>query len=162
MTLMVIRLCWTNIRKMKYYSVSIKEIVNASREQFWNVLANRFGEISQLSNGVKDSKYISDQKEGVGTTRHCVFPNKGFAKEEVTIWEEPEEFEFQILDTSMPMEKGGKLNFKLKPISGEQSEVNVFGTFRLKKMAFLSPLLKPILKKIIRQMISDIEFEAIK
>lgn len=144
---------------MKYYSVTYKKDLNCNSEIFWSVLAKRFGDIGEISKGVLWSKYLTEEHEGIGTTRYCELPRNGFMKETVTKWNEPNEFEFEILESSMPMEKGGKLNFKVEQLGSENIRIQVLGTFRLKRLGLLSPLLKPALLKIIKRMINDFENE---
>ena len=144
---------------MKYYTVNFEKVIKSNEQSFWKLIAKRFGEIGEISKGVIRSKYVTDKREGIGTTRYCELPRNGFMKEAVTIWEEPNELEFEILESSIPMEKGGKLNFKMKPLEGEKLQIKVYGTFRLKTFGFLSPLLKPVLLKIIKDMLNDFENE---
>ncbi|MEP2772426.1 MAG: SRPBCC family protein [Fulvivirga sp.] len=142
---------------MEYYSVTYEQTINASQVKVWNILANRFGEIGSISDSIKNSVYVDNIKEGIGTKRHCKLSPFGYAVETVTIWNEPNEFEFEIEETSMPMEKGGKLHFDLISLSDTQTKILVNATFRLKVVGFLSPLMKPMLLKIIKTMLSDFE-----
>lgn len=148
-----------NFTIMKFYQVDFEKTIKASKADIWHVLAERFGDIGNISRNVLRSEYISEKHSGVGTTRYCELPKNGFLKESVTKWDALDEFEFEIQESSMPMEKGGKLNFKLTEKAPDQTKIRVAATFRLKYLPFLSPLLKPMMLKIISGMLKDFEKE---
>jgi len=142
---------------MKYYKVNYSTVIKTSKERLWTLMAERFGEIAKFSKSVEKSEYGSDQRAGVGTSRYRRLSNDGFIKETITIWEEHKEFEFEIEETTMPVENGSRINFKFSSQNGKTTNVNVEGIYRLKHLPFLSPVIKPMMLRTIREMISDFE-----
>ncbi len=141
----------------KQYPVDHTSTIPAPRTRVWHELAVRFGEIDQISPGVIESMYVTDQTEGVGTTRRCTLERDGFMLERVTVWEAPERFELVIDDTSMPMDPGAVLTFTLSETGPEHTEVRVDGTYRIAKVGFLSPLARPMFAKTIASILGDLE-----
>ncbi|MFT4601345.1 MAG: carbon monoxide dehydrogenase subunit G [Arenicella sp.] len=72
--------------------------INASKQEVWNAIAN-FGDICHASPGVLKSHVTSEQKDGVGATRHCDFAMNGAtAEERITKWNEGESLTIEVYD----------------------------------------------------------------
>ncbi|MEM7738631.1 MAG: hypothetical protein AAF267_22905 [Deinococcota bacterium] len=126
-----------------------------SKQQLWQVLAERFGEIGEISAGVVSSSILTDTKAGVGTTRYCQLPNRGFMQERVTVWQEETTFAFEIERSSLPLEAGATLTFHLYALNLAMTKVIVSGEYRLKRVAWLSPLFHSILRHVIKTMLHE-------
>ena len=73
-------------------------VVNAPREQVWNVLAD-FGNVYKVSPGVKHSHSTSEAPNGEGATRHCDLSLMGATVEErITRYEAPSLMEIDIYE----------------------------------------------------------------
>lgn len=76
--------------------------INAPLEKVWNVLADL--EAVQYYNPlVVQTRYTSDNREGVGASRHCDFKPKGFSQERVTDWIPRQLLGMEVVDSSFPM-----------------------------------------------------------
>jgi len=76
--------------------------INASPEQVWRVLAN-LEDVQHYNPLVAKTKYITDNKEGVGSARYCDFKPKGFSKERVTDWIPNKLLGMEVVESSFPM-----------------------------------------------------------
>ncbi|MEM9650641.1 MAG: SRPBCC family protein [Actinomycetota bacterium] len=137
-------------------TVTYTTTINATPTAVWHVLAERFGEIDQISDGVAHSRYLTEQTEGVGTARRCDLADGGFMEERVTTWDPPSGFALVIDATSMPMEPGAELTFTLSPVAAG-TDVRVDGTYRLAKLGWLSGLVKPMFRRTIAAILADLE-----
>ncbi|MCI0694137.1 SRPBCC family protein [candidate division KSB1 bacterium] len=76
--------------------------INAAPEKVWNVLANL--EAVQYYNPlVAKTRYTSENREGVGASRHCDFKPKGFSKERITDWIPARLLGMEVVESSFPM-----------------------------------------------------------
>ncbi|MEM6428870.1 MAG: SRPBCC family protein [Deinococcota bacterium] len=130
--------------------------LDVSKQQLWQVLAQRFGEIGEISAGVVSSSYLTDTTTGIGTTRYCQLSHRGFMQERVTIWQEETTFAFEIERSSLPLEAGATLTFHLHALNLTTTEVIVSGEYRLKRAARLSPLFRPVLRHVVKTMLAEV------
>ncbi|MEM9132270.1 MAG: SRPBCC family protein [Actinomycetota bacterium] len=138
-------------------TVTYTTTIDATPEAVWHVLAVRFGEIEQISDGVARSRYLSDQVEGVGTARRCDLADGGFMEERVSVWEPPHTLGLVIDATSMPMASGSALTFTLSPRGPAGTEVRVDGTYRLARLGLLSGLARPMVRRVVAGILDDLE-----
>ena len=76
--------------------------INAVPEKVWNVLADL--EAVQYYNPlVVKTHYTSENRDGVGASRHCDFKPNGFSKERVTDWIPARLLGMEVVDSSFPM-----------------------------------------------------------
>lgn len=83
--------------------------LNVSKQEAWAVLAD-FGNAHKYFNGITNSHLIGKVKTGVGTTRHCDLPPmmgmKQYIDEEITDWQEGQEFTYIVTNTAAPIKNG--------------------------------------------------------
>jgi hypothetical protein len=89
------------MRKPIYLKVD--KTIDQSLDKVWETVAIGFGHVSKYYPEIKDSRFDSERKSGVGTRRHCDFPQKGYIKEEIIEWKEKEYFKLKFIETSVPM-----------------------------------------------------------
>ena len=75
--------------------------INAKRDAVWKVLAD-LGAVSAWNPTVAKSYYISEAKEGVGSSRHCEFWDGGYVKECATQWEAEKQVRLFIMCSTRP------------------------------------------------------------
>ncbi|MCH8870198.1 MAG: SRPBCC family protein [Chloroflexi bacterium] len=75
--------------------------INAKRDAVWKVLAD-LGAVSAWNPTVAKSYYISEAKEGVGSSRHCEFWDGGYVKECATQWEAEKQVRLLIMCSTRP------------------------------------------------------------
>ena len=76
--------------------------INAPVEKVWRSLANL--ESAKFTNSmVKTVKIISQNKEGVGSARHCDFKDGKFVEERVTVFEPNKLISFELYKHQWPL-----------------------------------------------------------
>ncbi|MFQ5523503.1 MAG: SRPBCC family protein [Acidimicrobiia bacterium] len=80
--------------------LSYQIYIDAPRTQVWDVIAD-FGNVANLSPGIKKSYLTSDITRGVGATRHCDLALYGSTVDErIVEWTEGESFRIDIYESS--------------------------------------------------------------
>tara|TARA_Y100001936_G_C15537250_1_gene390661 strand:+ start:44 stop:511 length:468 start_codon:yes stop_codon:yes gene_type:complete len=69
-------------------------IISTSIEEVWEVISE-FDQISMWAENVDHSSFLSDQTEGVGSTRRIQM-GSNVVQETVTIWEAPKKLSYEI------------------------------------------------------------------
>ncbi|MFT5512209.1 MAG: ligand-binding SRPBCC domain-containing protein [Bacteroidia bacterium] len=89
--------------------------VNGSKEEVWKAIAN-FGDICHGSPTILKSHVTSDQRQGVGATRHCDFSMMGAtAEERITAWKDGESLSIEVYELKkMPGIKKMKADFSVR------------------------------------------------
>ena len=111
--------------------------INASKEETWKAIAN-FGDICHGSPGVLKSHVTSEQKEGVGATRHCDFAMMGAtAEERITEWKEGESLKIEVYELKkMPGIKTMEAEFTVKSINNGKSLLSATLNYEMKNIFF--------------------------
>lgn len=93
--------------------------IDAPRQKVWDVLAD-FGNVSLTSPSIEKSYLTSEQKTGVGTTRHCDLNMMGAQLEERIVgWEEGRSLKINIYQwKNMPMIRSMDAEFTLSDEGG--------------------------------------------
>ncbi len=103
--------------------------IDAPKEKVWEVLAN-LGDIYKWNPGVASSHWTSEQKQGVGASRHCDLQNPSGTLEERAIeWREGEGYTIDVYESSLPLKN--TVEFAIKP-EGAGTRVYVTVDYRLK------------------------------
>ncbi|MEL6968704.1 MAG: hypothetical protein AAFZ63_22415 [Bacteroidota bacterium] len=142
---------------MKFYTIKKEIEMVGDVLDLWRVLALNFGHIADYSKGLRESTYTSEQKIGIGTSRHCVMINGGFMKEEIIEWEDAKSLAFQIVDSSLPLQQGCSLLFTIQSTNDNLIHIIVQGKYRLRYLGFLSLLIYPIMTQMINQYLEDMQ-----
>lgn len=76
--------------------------INALLDKVWEVLAN-LEAVQYYNPMVKSTRYISQDREGVGAARHCDLNPKGYVKERVTAWEPKKAIALEAYEHQWPV-----------------------------------------------------------
>ena len=90
--------------------------INAPREKVWSVLAS-LDALDQYDPGIRKSKIVSSQKEGLGAARQCDLTPGGWFKERVAEWRPHEGLAFELFECTLPVRRL-KHSYTLTPDSG--------------------------------------------
>ena len=87
----------------------IKEIeINESKAKVWSVLAD-IGAIENFNPSVTKSYSTSENKQGIGASRHCDLLPMGSVEERIIEWEEGESYKIEIFEgKAIPFKGTGK------------------------------------------------------
>ena len=121
--------------------LKVEKQIDQPLEKVWDTVALGFGNVSDYNPEIKDSRFDSERKSGVGTRRHCDFPKKGYIKEEIIEWSDKNSFKLRFIESSVPM---GFLEskFSFRDLDGKTIVTQEFW-YRMKApMGWLSGLMK--------------------
>ena len=90
---------------------STKTTIEAPVKVVWEALAD-IGNIHIWNPGVVHS-YPTNDKNGLGATRHCDLGGKNYLNEDVVEWEENKRLTMRIVDTNLPL-KRANIHFTLE------------------------------------------------
>ncbi len=99
---------------MKKTIITRRITIDAPKEKVWDSLAD-FGNVQNMSPNVSKSYLTSDQKNGLGATRHCDFVSMGAQVEEkITAWNEGVSLRIEMFDPKhLPMMQGMQAYFEI-------------------------------------------------
>lgn len=92
---------------------TIEEKVDAPVERVWTVLAD-IGGVHEWNPGVTSSHLTTDQREGVGTSRHCDLGGKKYVQEMAVDWDPHYRLTMRLVETNLPFTKAD-VRFMLRP-----------------------------------------------
>jgi len=76
----------------------IKEVeINAPKAKVWSVLAD-IGAVVNFNPVVTNSYYTSENKQGLGASRHCDLLPMGSVEEKIVEWDEGESYKIEIFE----------------------------------------------------------------
>lgn len=111
--------------------------INAPKEKVWKAIAS-FGDICHASPSVLKSHVTSEQKEGVGATRHCDFAMMGAtAEERVLEWTEGESLKIGVYELKkLPGIKTMEADFKVESVDDKTSLLTASLNYTMKNAFF--------------------------
>jgi carbon monoxide dehydrogenase subunit G len=129
---------------MKSTLIECKVSIQATKEKVWAALAD-FGNVYRISPNITSSHLTSDQKNGIGATRHCDLTLMGAQVEErITKWEEGNSLEIEIYEAkNMPMVKDMVATFLIEKNGNENSNTHTIlkATFEYRMSNFLGDVM---------------------
>ena len=125
--------------------LKVKKLIDQPLEKVWETVAIGFGNVSDYNPEIKTSRFDSEQKEGIGTRRHCNFKKKGYIKEEIIEWNPRHSIKLKFIESSVP------IGFLESKFSFEDSDGKTLVTqefwYRMKApIGWLSGLMKTQMK----------------
>ena len=90
--------------------------IESPREKVWSVLAS-LDALDQYDPGIKTSRVVSSQAQGLGAARQCDLTPGGWFKEKVTEWRPPEALAFELVECTLPVRRL-RHSYTLTPDSG--------------------------------------------
>ena len=109
--------------------VATEAHIDAPKEKVWEVLAD-LGGIDKWNPGVARSRWTSEQRQGIGASRHCDLQNPSGTLEERAIeWREGEGYTIDVYESSLPLKN--MVKFAISP-EGDGTRVYVTVDYRLK------------------------------
>lgn len=136
--------------------LKVEKRINQPLEKVWETVAVNFGHVAEYNPELKASRFDSEQRNGVGTRRHCDFPKKGHIKEEIIEWNEGASFKIRFVESSVPLAfLESKFNFSS---DGEATTVTQEFWYRMKApMGWLSGMMKGKMKSTLENGLDGLE-----
>lgn len=132
-------------------------LIYASKEEVWDLLVNRFGEINIFNPMISGSHYVAGPLGLVGCERICQMPNGKHIRERITKISGHDCFEVDIIEGGLPMLSEMKATFQLKERNEELIEVRMTIKY-VSRPRFLWFLIKSSLQNAIFKLLSGLKY----
>ena len=142
----------------KLRNINLDIIVNASKEEIWDLTFNRFGEVNVFNPIIEGSHYVSEAKGAVGCERQCDMDSKGtHVVERIIDATGHDTFEIEIIGGNMPMMEKAYARFSFDEIGANKTRVRLEMRFR-SKPAFMWPLMSMMMKRMMPDMLKGLKY----
>lgn len=143
------------MEKLKEVIIDIE--VNSSKEEVWDLLFNRFGEVNVFNPLIEGSYHSSGQKGEVGVERVCNLDAKNDIREKITAARGNDSFDVDIIEGGMPMMDTMKATFNLKAVDVNQTLISLTMKFNTKPR-FMANLMKGMMQKMLSKMLVGLKY----
>lgn len=143
------------MEKLKEVIINIE--VNSSKEDVWDLLFNRFGEVNVFNPLIEGSHHSSGQKGEVGVERVCNLDAKNDIREKITAASGTDSFDVDIIEGGMPMMDTMKATFNFKAIDVNQTLISFTMKYNTKPR-FMANLMKGMMKKMLSKMLVGLKY----
>ncbi len=113
-------------------TIQHSEVVQAHKDDVWNVLFNRFCHVNDWNPNIEHSSNLTERDGEIGSERMCQIDKDHFVREKITKREGKEAMELTIVDGGPPLMDESKGRFELRPMGPERTEVTFAITFNTK------------------------------
>lgn len=136
-----------------------KEVINASKEQVWNVLFNDFGNIHTHNPGIVASNYVdkNSKKGELNCVRYCQFNDKLSLEEIITEVDENNSFRVVVTTHNLPLLKHMSATYKLTSIAEGKTEVKMT-SYNSTSPSFMIHLVKGQMRKGLRKHLFGLKY----
>lgn len=141
----------------KLREVIIEITTNNSKEQVWDLLFNRFGEVNVFNPIIEGSHHTTGTPGEVGCERQCDIDSKNSVHEKIVAARGNDSFDIDIIKGGLPMMKTMKGTFDLEAIDAERTLVQFTMRFNTKP-AFMSLLMKGMMGKMLFKMLVGMKY----
>lgn len=131
--------------------------VTAAKEQVWDLLFNRFGEVNLFNPLIEGSHHTTGTPGEVGCERQCDLDAKNSIHEKIVAARGNDSFDIAIIKGGLPMMGEMKATFDLVRLSGNKTrvELNIKVSTNPKFMIFL---MKGMMKKMFKKMLIGLKY----
>lgn len=141
----------------KLRKVTVEIDISTSKENVWDLLFNRFGEVSVFNPLIDGSHHASGKKGEVGCERHCDIDAKHSVREKITAARGNESFDIDIIEGGLPMMDEMKATIDLKSL--HENSTRVFFTMSYNtKPAFMGGLMKGMMTKMLNKLLIGLKY----
>lgn len=143
------------MEKLKELTVDLE--VNSSKEEVWDLLFNRFGEVNVFNPLIEGSHHSSGQKGEVGVERVCNLDSKNSIREKITDARGNDSFDVDIIEGGLPMMDTMKATFDLKAIDTNQTLISFTMGFNTKPR-FMAIMMTGMMQKMLTKMLVGLKY----
>ena len=143
------------MEKLKNVTVSI--VTNSSKDQVWNLVFNRFGEVNIFNPLIEGSHYTKGVQGEVGTERQCDLDSKHSVIEKIVAARGNDSFDIDVIEGGLPMMKTMKGTFNLKSIEPNSTEITFTMRFS-SKPAFMANFMKGKMSQMLFKMMIGLKY----
>jgi len=141
----------------KLRKVTVEIDISTSKENVWDLLFNRFGEVNLFNPLIDGSQHASGKKGEVGCERHCEIDARHSVREKITAVRGNESFDIDIIEGGLPMMDKMMATIDLKSL--HENSARVFFTMRYNtKPSFLGGLMKGMMTKMLNKLLIGLKY----
>ena len=141
----------------KFKKVTIDININASKEDVWDLVFNRFGEVNVFNPLIEGSEKINDIQGEVGAERKCDLDAKTSIHEKIVAVRGNDSFDVDIIKGGLPMMDKAKATFDLRAINENKTNVTFTMNFT-SKPAFMAPMMKIMMPGMLKKMLVGLKY----
>ncbi len=120
--------------------------INASKEEIWDILFNRFGQTHLYNPNIIGSHDLDSRKGEVGCERQCNIDSKTFIKERIIAADTNKSLVIATIGGNMPMMKELQAEFSIQATGSHHSKVFITALYTTKP-SFMAFFLKAMFRK---------------
>ena len=137
--------------------VTIDVTTNTSKEQVWDLLYNRFGEVNVFNPLIEGSHHTIGAQGEVGCERQCDLDARNSIHEKIVAARGNDSFDIDIIKGGLPMMKTMKGTFDLLAIGPSRTRVTFTMRFNTKP-GFMAMFMKGMMHKMLHKMIVGMKY----
>ena len=123
-------------------------LINASKQEVWNLLFHRFGETHLYNPNIEGSHDTNGKNGEIGCERQCSIDRKTNIKERIVQAEEFKSITVDVIGGNMPMVKEMQVVMLIDPVSPTQTKVRINATYTTKP-SFMAGFVKGLFRKML-------------
>lgn len=143
------------MEKLKEITVDLE--VNSSKEEVWDLVFNRFGEVNVFNPLIEGSHHSSGQKGEVGVERVCNLDAKNSIREKITAARGNDSFDVDIIEGGLPMMDMMKATIDLKENDANQTKISFTMKFNTKPR-FMAIIMTGMMRKMLTKMLIGLKY----
>lgn len=143
------------MEKLKELTVDLE--VTSSKEEVWDLIFNRFGEVNVFNPLIEGSHHSSGQKGEVGVERVCNLDAKNSIREKITDARGNDSFDVDIIEGGLPMMDTMKATFDLTSIGANQTLISFTTRFNTKPR-FMAIMMTGMMQKMLTKMLVGLKY----
>ena len=141
----------------KFREVTLSINTYTPKEQVWDLLFNRFGEVNSFNPLIEGSHYTIGLPGEVGCERQCDLDAKNSVHEKIVAVRGNDSFDIDIIKGGLPLMDKMKGTFDLYKLSANLTRVSFTMKFT-SKPAFMGSLMKGMMSKMLFKMLVGLKY----
>lgn len=123
-------------------------IINASKQEVWNLLFHRFGETYLYNPNIEGSHDTNGKNGEIGCERQCSIDKKTNIRERIVNAVEFESITVDIIGGNMPMVDEMQVIMLIDPVSSVQTKVSIRAAYTTKP-SFMAVIVRGMFRKML-------------
>ncbi|MCK9411517.1 MAG: hypothetical protein M0Q53_04395 [Prolixibacteraceae bacterium] len=123
-------------------------LINASKQEVWNLLFHRFGETHLYNPNIEGSHGTNGRKGEIGCERECSIDRKTNIKERIVNAEEFKSITVDVIGGNMLMVNEMQVILLVDPVSSIQTKVSINASYTTKP-SFMAGIVKGMFRKML-------------
>ncbi len=141
----------------KVRTINSEIVINSTKENVWDLLFNRFGEVNNFNPLIEGSQSVGEVSGEVGAERTCDISANSKVHERISDVRGTESFDIEILEGGLPMMDKMDATWELKQIGQEKTKAILHFSYTTKP-AFMGSILKRPMVKSLNGMIVGLKY----